>query len=125
MVTAFGSTRFAKNPVQEDRNVRELIDAGTTAISIFGKSWDLHVSRALGITENEEIVTQQLHLFDCLIAEHRLDLELLGAHDPRADLAISRRRAISFHPNFDNFAGLTTQLAAPPMFVLVALDLAL
>ena len=28
-LTAFGSTRFAKNPVEEDRNVRALIDAGT------------------------------------------------------------------------------------------------
>jgi 2-isopropylmalate synthase len=54
-LTAFGSTRFAKNSVQEDRNVRELIDAGTPCITIFGKSWDLHVSRALGITENENL----------------------------------------------------------------------
>ena len=54
-LTAFGSTRFAKNSVQEDRNVRELIDAGTPVISIFGKSWDLHVSRALNITENENL----------------------------------------------------------------------
>jgi 2-isopropylmalate synthase len=54
-LTAFGSTRFAKNSVDEDRNVRELIDAGTPVITIFGKSWDLHVSRALGITENENL----------------------------------------------------------------------
>src|SRR5580704_16993512 len=54
-LTAFGSTRFARNTVQEDRNVRELLDAGTPVISIFGKSWDLHVSRALGITENENL----------------------------------------------------------------------
>ena len=54
-LTAFGSTRFAKNSVQEDRNVRELIDAGTPCISIFGKSWDLHVYRALGITEDENL----------------------------------------------------------------------
>jgi 2-isopropylmalate synthase len=55
-LTAFGSTRFARNTIQEDRNVRELIDAGTPVISIFGKSWDLHVSRALGITENENLI---------------------------------------------------------------------
>jgi len=55
-LTAFGSTRFARNSIQEDRNVRELIDAGTPVISIFGKSWDLHVSRALGITENENLI---------------------------------------------------------------------
>lgn len=54
-LTAFGSTRFAKNSIEEDRNVRELIDAGTPCITIFGKSWDLHVSRALGITENENL----------------------------------------------------------------------
>jgi 2-isopropylmalate synthase len=54
-LTAFGSTRFARNSIQEDRNVRELIDAGTRVITIFGKSWDLHVSRALGITENENL----------------------------------------------------------------------
>lgn len=54
-LTAFGSTRFARNPVQEDRNVRELIEAGTPVVSIFGKSWDLHVSRALAITENENL----------------------------------------------------------------------
>jgi 2-isopropylmalate synthase len=54
-LTAFGSTRFAKNSIEEDRNVRELIDAGTPAVSIFGKSWDFHVSRALGITENENL----------------------------------------------------------------------
>src|ERR1700751_1685225 len=52
-LTAFGSTRFAKNSVQEDRNVRELIDAGTPVIAIFGKSWDLHVVRALGISLEE------------------------------------------------------------------------
>jgi 2-isopropylmalate synthase len=54
-LTAFGSTRFAKNSVEEDRNVRELIDAGTPVITIFGKSWDFHVSRALGISENENL----------------------------------------------------------------------
>jgi len=54
-LTAFGSTRFARNSVQEDRNVRELIDAGTPCISIFGKSWDLHVHRALGISEDENL----------------------------------------------------------------------
>src|ERR1017187_8308725 len=49
-LTAFGSTRFAKNPVHEDRNVRALVEAGTPVVSIFGKTWDLHVKRALGIT---------------------------------------------------------------------------
>ncbi len=54
-LTAFGSTRFAKNPVEEDRNVLALVDAGTPVVSIFGKTWDLHVKRALGITEEENL----------------------------------------------------------------------
>ena len=54
-LTAFGATRFAKNPVEEDRNVRALVEAGTPVVSIFGKTWDLHVKRALGITEDENL----------------------------------------------------------------------
>jgi 2-isopropylmalate synthase len=55
-LTAFGSTRFAKNPVQEDRNVRGLVEANTPVVSIFGKTWDLHVERALGIALDENLV---------------------------------------------------------------------
>src|SRR3954454_12691744 len=54
-LTAFGSTRLARNPVHEDPNVRELLAAGTPAISIFGKSWDLHTKFALGITEEQNL----------------------------------------------------------------------
>ena len=54
-LTAFGATRFAKNPVDRDPNVVALLEAGTPAISIFGKSWDLHTQRALGISEEENL----------------------------------------------------------------------
>jgi 2-isopropylmalate synthase len=54
-LTAFGSTRFAKNPVDRDPNVRALVEAGTPVISIFGKTWDLHTQRALGISEEENL----------------------------------------------------------------------
>src|SRR5437762_3081002 len=49
-LTAFGSTRLARNPVHTDRNVLALVRAGTEVVSIFGKSWDLHVRDALAIT---------------------------------------------------------------------------
>ncbi|MBZ5612030.1 MAG: citramalate synthase [Acidobacteriia bacterium] len=55
-LTAFGSTRFAKNKVDQDPNVRALLEAETPAISIFGKSWELHVKRALGIDEQENLL---------------------------------------------------------------------
>src|SRR5712692_2945798 len=54
-LTAFGSTRFSKNKVEQDPNVRALLEAETPTISIFGKSWDLHVHRALGIKEDENL----------------------------------------------------------------------
>jgi len=54
-LTAFGSTRFAKNRVDRDPNVNALIDSGTPVVTIFGKTWDLHTRRALGITEEENL----------------------------------------------------------------------
>jgi 2-isopropylmalate synthase len=54
-LTAFGSTRFAKNKVDQDPNVRALLEAVTPTVSIFGKSWELHVKRALGVTEEENL----------------------------------------------------------------------
>jgi 2-isopropylmalate synthase len=54
-LTAFGSTRFNKFAVEEDPNVRGLVEAETPVVSIFGKSWDLHVSRALGISEQDNL----------------------------------------------------------------------
>lgn len=54
-LTAFGATRFARNPVEQDANVRALLDAGTPVCSIFGKTWDLHVTRVLGISLEENL----------------------------------------------------------------------
>ncbi len=45
-LTAFGATRFAKHAVDRDPSVLALLEAGTPAIAIFGKSWDLHVTSA-------------------------------------------------------------------------------
>src|ERR1044072_3461677 len=54
-LTAFGSTRFARNPVEEDRNVQALVEAGTPVVLIFVKHWDLHVKRALVITQQQNL----------------------------------------------------------------------
>src|SRR5271165_5318064 len=84
-LTAFGSTRFAKNAVHQDPNVRALVEAQTEVVSIFGKSWELHTTRALGVTEEEnlklisetvgfihshgrEVVYDAEHFFDGFIA---------------------------------------------------------
>jgi isopropylmalate/homocitrate/citramalate synthase len=52
---AFGATHFARYTVDTDPSIRELVDAGTPAISIFGKTWDFHVLRALNITLEENL----------------------------------------------------------------------
>lgn len=49
-VVAFGSTRKASNPVRKDPNIQALLASETSTITIFGKSWPLHVTEALGIT---------------------------------------------------------------------------
>lgn len=47
---AFGSTcRVGKRP-EEDAGVQALLGAGTPAVSVFGKAWDLHVSDILNTT---------------------------------------------------------------------------
>ncbi|MBV9301244.1 MAG: citramalate synthase [Acidobacteriaceae bacterium] len=54
-LAAFGATRFAKNSVETDPNVAELLASETPVVSIFGKTWNLHVQRVLGITEDENL----------------------------------------------------------------------
>jgi 2-isopropylmalate synthase len=54
-LVAFGATRFARNTVEQDASIQALIESGTPVVCIFGKSWDLHVHRALGITEEENL----------------------------------------------------------------------
>ncbi|MBI1823279.1 MAG: citramalate synthase, partial [Nitrospirae bacterium] len=57
-VVAFGSTRRAQNRPSKDSTLRELIRAGTPVITIFGKSWNLHVEEALNISlkKNLELI---------------------------------------------------------------------
>ncbi|HNV85765.1 MAG TPA: citramalate synthase [Candidatus Omnitrophota bacterium] len=43
-VVAFGSTRRAHIKAEQDPNLSALVDAKTKVVTIFGKSWDLHVT---------------------------------------------------------------------------------
>jgi 2-isopropylmalate synthase len=54
-IAAFGSTRRAKNPVEKDSNIRALLDAQTPVVTIFGKTWLLHVKQALQITPEQNL----------------------------------------------------------------------
>ncbi len=54
-IVAFGSTCRAGSVPEEDRNIRALLDAETDTVSIFGKSWLLHVHQALQISPEENL----------------------------------------------------------------------
>lgn len=83
---AFGSTRRAGSAVDQDANVRELLATGTPVVTVFGKSWDLHVREALHTTLEEnlrmigdtvaylkaqgrEVVYDAEHFFDGCVAD--------------------------------------------------------
>ncbi|NLW10038.1 MAG: citramalate synthase [Firmicutes bacterium] len=61
-ITAFGSTRRADNPPEKDRILQNLLETQTEVVTIFGKSWDLHVREVLRITpeENLQIIEDSL-----------------------------------------------------------------
>lgn len=61
-LAAFGSTRHFKNKPEDDPNLQALLDAMPQAITIFGKSWDIHVTEALHIEldDNLEIIEDTL-----------------------------------------------------------------
>lgn len=54
-ITAFGSTCRPGVEAAVDRNLQMLLDSGVTAVTIFGKTWDFHVTKALGTTLPENL----------------------------------------------------------------------
>ena len=54
-LAAFGSTRHRSNRAGDDPNLRELVRAETPVVTIFGKSWLLHVTEVLGATPAENL----------------------------------------------------------------------
>ena len=54
-LTAFGSTRKKDTRVEDDTQVRLLLEAETLVVTIFGKTWLLHVEEVLGTTPGENL----------------------------------------------------------------------
>jgi len=52
-IAAFGSTRRKDTRVEDDPQIRTLIDARTPAVTFFGKTWLLHVIEVLNTTAEE------------------------------------------------------------------------
>ncbi len=54
-LAAFGSTRHRANRPEADPNLRELVAAETPVVTIFGKSWLLHVTEVLGASPAQNL----------------------------------------------------------------------
>jgi len=61
-VVAFGSTRRATNSVHADPTLKAILDADTRYVTLFGKSWTLHVTDALGVSlkKNLELIEDSI-----------------------------------------------------------------
>ncbi|HZD22706.1 MAG TPA: citramalate synthase [Acidimicrobiia bacterium] len=71
ILTAFGSTRRPRGSVDDDPQLRALLDAETEYICLVGKSWDYHVTEALRADLDEGVR---------MVAE---SIEFLKFHDRR------------------------------------------
>jgi 2-isopropylmalate synthase len=95
-LAAFGSTRRAHTPPGECPNVQALLEAQTPTVTIFGKSWDLHVKEILKISMKEnlsmvgetvaylkskkkEVIYDAEHFFDGYRANPRYALQTIEA----------------------------------------------
>ena len=95
-LAAFGSTRKAGIRAEEDENLKALIDSNAPVLTVFGKSWDLHVQQIIEISLAEnlamirdtvaflkktgrEIVYDAEHFFDGFKHNPEYALESIGA----------------------------------------------
>ncbi|MBU0630489.1 MAG: citramalate synthase [Candidatus Margulisbacteria bacterium] len=103
-IVAFSSTRRPGVKVEDDRNIQTLLAAETPVVSIFGKTWDFHVTDALKTTLEEnlamiketvayakkagkEVVFDAEHFFDGYRANKEYALKVLKtAEEAGADL---------------------------------------
>ena len=95
-LAAFGSTHHPRHNAAHDRNLQALIEANTPVVTIFGKTWDLHVRVALGVSLEEnldliresvaflkskgrEVIYDAEHFFDGFKADSAYALATLNA----------------------------------------------
>ncbi len=105
-VAAFGATRRGRIKVEDDPQVRILLDAETPVVTIVGKTWPLQVVEVLGVTREEnlamisdtvaylkkhgrEVLYDAEHFFDSYKDDPEYSLATLkAAHGAGADLVV-------------------------------------
>jgi 2-isopropylmalate synthase len=106
VLAAFGSTRRPGINAEEDKNVKNLLEAETSVVVIFGKTWDFHVTDILKteLEENlnmikdtiaylkgkgKEVIFDAEHFFDGYKANSNYALQVLKtAKDAGADCLV-------------------------------------
>jgi 2-isopropylmalate synthase len=76
-LVAFGMTRRARYRAESEPFLRNLLAAGTPAITIFGKCWDFHVRKALRVPleENLDIIRDSVRYLKRRVDEVFFDAE--------------------------------------------------
>ncbi|ADC89622.1 2-isopropylmalate synthase/homocitrate synthase family protein [Thermocrinis albus DSM 14484] len=92
-VVAFGATRRPNRKVKEDPQVENLVKAESPVVTIFGKSWDFHVTEALKTTleENLSMVYETVEYLKRYVDEVIFDAEHFFdgfKHNPEYALAV-------------------------------------
>ncbi len=95
-IVAFSMTRRAGVKIEDDKNIADLLSAGTPAVALVGKTWDYHVTHAVRTTLEEnlnmisdtvaymkkhgkEVIYDAEHFFDAYKANPEYSLQTLNA----------------------------------------------
>lgn len=105
-LAAFSMTRRKGMRAEDDHNIRTLLECGTPVVTIVGKSWDFHVTEAMGASleenfqmiegtvrlaksEGKEVVYDAEHFFDGYKRNPSYALEtILAAQEAGADWVV-------------------------------------
>jgi len=105
-ITAFGMTRRGKLAVEDDPQVQTLLDAGTPAVCIVGKTWSLHVTEVFQVSLDEnvsmisdtvahlkkhgrEVLYDAEHFFDSYKEDPAYSMRtIIAARDAGADMVV-------------------------------------
>lgn len=95
-LAAFGSTRRAGIKASEDVNLRDLVQAQTPVVTIFGKTWDFHVKEALRVSlqENLDMISDSVAFLRSKGREVVYDAEhFFDGYKANSDYALQALRA--------------------------------
>jgi len=76
-IVAFSSTKRKGIKIEDDANIQQLVRTEVPAVTVFGKSWDLHVTEALKISleENLELIYETIEYLKRYFDEVFFDAE--------------------------------------------------